>query len=238
MHTCEICGCVFERLPYRNPICPVCSIKNEIRSSTITEPKPSGRVPLVCHVCRKDIKTHMPPGVFAPICETCSGAGLKNMEDVLKEIDEKINPPAYVIRNKGDLKCETCGVDLDEGVYITPKCYACRIKDGDPLDQRAAIKYDTDKAQFHLIPVEPLVELGNLYLFGAQKYEADNWKKGMAYSRVFNALLRHLYAWWYEREPSDKETRLHHLASVAWCAFTLMWYDFKEVGEDDRPIQS
>lgn len=150
-------------------------------------------------------------------------------------VESEINPPAQIARTKGALKCKTCGVDLDAGVYLIPRCYSCRMKDNEPYNEDGAVKHDTDKAQFHLIPVEPLVELGNLYLFGAQKYETDNWKKGMKHSRVFNALLRHLYAWWYEREPSDKETRLHQLASVAWCAFTLMWYDFKEVGEDDRP---
>lgn len=101
-------------------------------------------------------------------------------------------------------------------------------------ERTSAVKHDAGKSEFHLIPWRPLAELGNLYAFGATKYAPNNWKKGMKYSRVYNAMLRHLAAWW-EGETLDEEHKCHHLASVAWCAFTLMWYDFTGEGEDDRP---
>lgn len=100
------------------------------------------------------------------------------------------------------------------------------------MDNQAR-KDDTDKDTYDLIPWLPLAELGKLYRFGAIKYAPNNWKKGMAYSRIYNALLRHLRAFW-EGESYDIETRCHHLASVAWCAFTLMWYDINNRGIDDR----
>ena len=126
-------------------------------------------------------------------------------------------------------ECYLCGLpkNVDTGSGI---CYCKPLG----LLQQCAVKYDSDKPEYHLIPWRPLTELGKLYQFGANKYEPHNWKKGMAWSRCYNALLRHLQAWW-EGETNDPESKCHHLSSVAWCAFTLIWYELYGVGDDDRP---
>lgn len=95
------------------------------------------------------------------------------------------------------------------------------------------IRYDEGKPQFHLIPSDGLSELAKVYVFGASKYAPYNWERGMAWSRVFNALLRHLYAFW-DGERHDKETGLHHMAHVAWNALALLVYSLRGIGEDDR----
>lgn len=99
-------------------------------------------------------------------------------------------------------------------------------------------KDDSSKCQLDLIPTDALWELGKLYSFGASKYDPWNWSNGIKYSRVYAALLRHLFKWWWYKEQNDSETNCHHLASVAWAAFSLMHYDMnkdKYVGWDDRP---
>mgnify|MGYP001603291970 CR=1 FL=1 len=97
-------------------------------------------------------------------------------------------------------------------------------------------KYDADKLRFELIPPAALAELAFVYTIGAKKYADWNWLKGMRWNRVYGALMRHLIAW-QQGEQSDKDDGQLHLASVAWCAFTLMEYARLGKGLDDRPHQ-
>ena len=63
---------------------------------------------------------------------------------------------------------------------------------------------------------------------------ARNWEKGMDWSRVYGALLRHLFSWWrgYDKDP---ETGLSHLAHAGCCVLFLLAYTLRNVGKDDRP---
>ncbi len=63
-----------------------------------------------------------------------------------------------------------------------------------------------------------------------------NWAKGMKYSRVFGACMRHLWQWWWTGEP-DKESGKSHLWHAAACIAFLIAYEVRKVGEDDRQIQ-
>lgn len=94
-------------------------------------------------------------------------------------------------------------------------------------------KDDGSKTRYDLIPPGPLEELARVYTIGAQKYEARNWEKGLAWGRVFAALMRHAWAWW-RGETHDPKDGQHHLSSVAWCAFALMEYERTHPELDDR----
>lgn len=105
------------------------------------------------------------------------------------------------------------------------------------MPDRPAIKDDSGKARFDLIPPRPLMHLAELYAMGARKYEEDrNWEKGLDYSRVFAAMMRHAWAFWNgeEIDPVDGQ---HHLDSVAWCAFALREYRYTHPEKDDRPYK-
>lgn len=95
-------------------------------------------------------------------------------------------------------------------------------------------KEDTGKLRYDLIPVDPLEKLAYVYTIGAKKYGDNNWRSGIAYSRIIAALMRHLEAWRAGRtvDPDDGQ---HPLASVAWCALTLMEYENTRPEFDDRP---
>lgn len=88
--------------------------------------------------------------------------------------------------------------------------------------------------RFDLIPAEPLTELAKLYGVGAQKYDDDNWRKGYSWKLSFGAMMRHAWLFWFGFSR-DKGTKCHHLASVAWHAFTLMWFELHRPQFDDRP---
>lgn len=102
----------------------------------------------------------------------------------------------------------------------------------DPLT--GAKKMDLEKVRMDLIPYDVLLELGKVYTMGAKKYGPYNWSKGMAWSRPFAALIRHLSAW-QMRENKDPESGLSHLVHAAWNVFTLIAFELRGLGTDDRP---
>lgn len=95
-------------------------------------------------------------------------------------------------------------------------------------------KDDTGKFRYDLIPARPLEELARVYTIGAKKYEDRNWEKGIKFSRLFSAMMRHAWAYW-RGEKNDQEDGQHHMASVAWCAFALIELELTQPDFDDRP---
>lgn len=97
----------------------------------------------------------------------------------------------------------------------------------------AGYKEDEDKNQLDLIPPELVFAVGEVMTYGAKKYAPYNWAKGMKWSRVFAALMRHLWAWWAGRK-SDPETGMSDLHHAACCIAFLIAYEQRGSGEDDR----
>jgi hypothetical protein len=96
-------------------------------------------------------------------------------------------------------------------------------------------KNDTDKLRWDLLPVEPMNLVVDVYTRGAKKYEDNNWRKGIRWGRIFAALMRHAWAFW-RGERNDPEDGQHHLASVVWCALSLMEYENTHPELDDRML--
>ncbi len=98
-------------------------------------------------------------------------------------------------------------------------------------------KDDSGKLPLDLWSPYALDETARVLQFGADKYEPYNWAKGIKYSRVFSALLRHLWAFW-RGENNDVETKLHHLGHAMCCLMFLLHYEMnydKYHNYDDRP---
>lgn len=98
---------------------------------------------------------------------------------------------------------------------------------------KEAAKHDGGKLRYDLIPASSLAELARVYTFGAQKYGERNWERGVKFSRVFGAIMRHMWAWW-AGEDTDRESGISHLAHAAWGCFALLAYVGRGSGTDDR----
>lgn len=96
------------------------------------------------------------------------------------------------------------------------------------------VKHDQQKIRWDLVPYDAVNEIAKVLTFGAAKYEARNWEKGMDWSRAFGALQRHLTRWFHGQDK-DKETQLTHLANAGCCLFFLISWELRQVGNDDRP---
>lgn len=91
-----------------------------------------------------------------------------------------------------------------------------------------ALKFDQGKAPLSLLPREALEQIAQVMAFGAAKYGRDNWRKGHEFTRLSDALLRHVYAW-LGGETNDPESRMNHLAHAGCCVLFLLW------GQEHRP---
>ena len=96
------------------------------------------------------------------------------------------------------------------------------------------VKFDSGKLRMDLLPPDALEALGRILTDGADKYGARNWEKGMAWSRPYAALQRHLLAWWGGQDV-DPESGHPHLWHVLTNAVFLTSYQIRNIGEDDRP---
>ena len=96
-------------------------------------------------------------------------------------------------------------------------------------------KFDQDKIRMELLSPEALEGTAQVLTFGAKKYADRNWEKGVKYSRVFGAVMRHLWAWW-KGESLDPETGLSHLHHAACCIMFLQTYEARNMEEfNDKP---
>jgi hypothetical protein len=96
-------------------------------------------------------------------------------------------------------------------------------------------KFDEGKPQLGLVPKSLIWAVGTILTLGAKKYGRDNWKNGLAWSRVYDALLRHLTAWW-AGEGLDLESGKSHLWHAASELAFLIEYEESGAGEDDRSL--
>lgn len=101
-------------------------------------------------------------------------------------------------------------------------------------DATAGVKFDKGKLRMDLLPPDVLEALAQILTDGAVKYGAYNWSKGMAWSRPYAALMRHLLAWWGGQD-TDPESGHSHLWHVLTNAAFLVAYEQRGIGEDDRP---
>lgn len=96
------------------------------------------------------------------------------------------------------------------------------------------IKNDQDKLRWELLPYDGIEEIVKILNFGAKKYDDRNWERGMAWGRLYGALVRHITAW-FMGQDKDPETGESHLAHAGCCILFLITYEKRKIGTDDRP---
>lgn len=104
-------------------------------------------------------------------------------------------------------------------------------------DKGAAKRADRGKLRYDLMPPQALEDIVQILTFGAEKYGDRNWEGGMAWSRCYGSMMRHIQAWW-SGEDVDSESGEHHLAHAACNLIFLMEYTRTKSDLDDRPGDS
>lgn len=100
-------------------------------------------------------------------------------------------------------------------------------------EKTLGMKFDGGKLDWALLPVEPIEETIKVLMFGAKKYDRDNWKFVDNHKvRYYNAAMRHLTAW-QKGEEVDAETGISHLAH-AMCCITFLLAKEMEKGDAEK----
>lgn len=97
----------------------------------------------------------------------------------------------------------------------------------------AGLKYDQDKSRMDLLDTSFLLGVADVLTFGAKKYAAHNWRKGIAQSRLIGAAYRHLSAY-NNGEDNDPESNINHLYHAACCLMFATWMLKNKPELDDR----
>lgn len=88
----------------------------------------------------------------------------------------------------------------------------------------SGIKDDNGKPRFNQMSMDA-IGLGNTaHEYGNIKYEEGNWRRGIDYSRILNALIRHALQRLHG-ESHDKESGLLHSAHIMANANMLAHYE-------------
>lgn len=96
-----------------------------------------------------------------------------------------------------------------------------------------AVKHDQEKPMMELLSPKWLTAVATVLTFGARKYAADNWRKGLKQRRLVGAAMRHLNAY-NDGEDLDPESGLSHLAHASCCLMFAFELKITHPELDDR----
>ena len=101
------------------------------------------------------------------------------------------------------------------------------------------IKYDSAKPRMNLLPPKAIVEVSKVLTFGAEKYDAENWRKlDDLQNRYTAGALRHIFAH-MDGEQLDPETNLSHLAHALCCLLFKLEIELENAKiEEEKPREA
>ena len=98
-------------------------------------------------------------------------------------------------------------------------------------------KNDAGKPEYDLLPLELFSGVNKILKYGSEKYGLNNWKKpDFVMSRAYNALFRHMIAFW-NVEDFDKESGLLHIDHAMCNLLFLKYHYLITPGSDNRPCK-
>lgn len=99
---------------------------------------------------------------------------------------------------------------------------------------RKGDKFDSGKPPMKYLTTEFLNGTALAQEYGAKKYNPWNFQKGLEYSSMYDACIRHMTEW-FHGDTNDKESGLNHLFHAAANLNMLIWMEANKPAMDDRP---
>lgn len=101
------------------------------------------------------------------------------------------------------------------------------------MKEEKGLRFNNGKTRYDLLEPHAIEELAKVFTKGAEKYEPNNWLRGMAWSKMLASLKRHI-AKFEKGEDYDEESGLLHMSHAAWNALGLVSYYKYHPEHDDR----
>lgn len=89
-------------------------------------------------------------------------------------------------------------------------------------------KNDKGKSRVDLVPPGAILEVAAVLTDGVEEYGDHNWRKGIAYSRLYSAIQRHLLAFWL----GDDVDKSGHRALAHACTDIMMLMEMPKKWDD------
>lgn len=131
----------------------------------------------------------------------------------------------------GMLTFKECFPELADSRSSASPATTSKQQENETLER--GVKNDSGKPRTDLLSSKAMLEIAKVMSHGATKYKANNWRGGIAWSRVIGAAFRHLMAF-NDGVDKDPETGLSHIAHLACCAMFLLEYEQTHKELDDR----
>ena len=99
------------------------------------------------------------------------------------------------------------------------------VRDPHPTATSGAQREKLDALPYDLVPFQEFTEAYvRVAEYGAKKYEAWNWSKGLSRVQLLGSLLRHTFAYLRgeDRDSGPKGSGLLHTDHIVWNAVTLV----------------
>lgn len=96
-----------------------------------------------------------------------------------------------------------------------------------------ALHFDSGKPRLELVPHYSAVSEALGMEYGAYKYDRDDWRLGMVYTKLLGSALRHLQKY-NDVESYDIESGLNHIDHGKACLGILAWLIKTRPDLDDR----
>jgi hypothetical protein len=101
-----------------------------------------------------------------------------------------------------------------------------------------------NKDQVSLVPLDLIIPmLEPAYREGIIKYKRESWREGFNSTVMYDAMMRHLKAFFFDLESYDPEAeekygiKKHHLGAAMFCLINLYHTDMSFPSLDDRPLK-
>lgn len=94
-------------------------------------------------------------------------------------------------------------------------------------------RFNDGKRQWSLVDFDALEPMVEVLEFGAKKYAAHNWKKGLSVNQICESMLRHVYAL-LRGEDNDPESKISHTGHILCNAMFLSHMMANRPDMDDR----
>jgi hypothetical protein len=99
-------------------------------------------------------------------------------------------------------------------------------------DPGVGIKHDQGKPRIDLVPPRAILEVAAVLTDGVEEYGEHNWRQGIAYSRLYSAIQRHLLAFW----SGDDVDKSGHRTLAHACTDIMMLMEMHKNWDDRYPI--
>jgi hypothetical protein len=95
-------------------------------------------------------------------------------------------------------------------------------------EEAPGMKFDSDKPRTDLLPPKTMLEVSRVLGFGADKYDAENWRKVEEHQdRYTAAALRHIFSH-MEGKTFDSESGLSTLAHAICCLSFILEIELED----------